>query len=136
MKTRTPISIYIAVTVGLTIMAFEMFSQDGNYFSSPYFWVLLIITIILLFILNSIGDLIENENFSRLTEEEKSYTWKIKKHLTFKSYGILPLKNSHNLKKRIFLSITVSMELQNLTIHFQNGGSDYSGSDVYSVQFI
>lgn len=71
MKTRTPISIYIAVTVGLTIMAFEMFSQDGNYFSSPYFWALLIITIILLFILNSIGDLIENENFNRLTEEEK-----------------------------------------------------------------
>jgi cytochrome c oxidase cbb3-type subunit 3 len=52
-------------------MAFEMFSQDGNYFSSPYFWVLLIITTILLFIMNSIGDLIENENFSRLTEEEK-----------------------------------------------------------------
>ncbi|EJL72454.1 cbb3-type cytochrome c oxidase N-terminal domain-containing protein [Chryseobacterium populi] len=71
MKTRTPISVYIAVTIGLTIMAFEMFAQDANYFSSPYFWVLLIIATILLLIMNSIGDLVENESFSRLTEEEK-----------------------------------------------------------------
>lgn len=71
MKTRTPISIYIAVTIGLTIMAFEMFAQDTGYFSSPYFWVLLIIATILLLIMNSIGDLVENESFSRLTEEEK-----------------------------------------------------------------
>ncbi|MEY8761901.1 cbb3-type cytochrome c oxidase N-terminal domain-containing protein [Chryseobacterium tongliaoense] len=71
MKTRTPISIYIAVTTGLTIMAFEMFAQDASYFSSPFFWVLLIIATILLLIMNSIGDLVENESFSRLTEEEK-----------------------------------------------------------------
>ncbi|MBB4806421.1 cytochrome c oxidase cbb3-type subunit 3 [Chryseobacterium defluvii] len=71
MKTRTPVSVYIIVTIGLTIMAFEMFSQDGNYFSSPYFWVLLLITTILLLIMNSIGDLVENENFHRLTNDEK-----------------------------------------------------------------
>jgi cytochrome c oxidase cbb3-type subunit 3 len=71
MKTRTPISIYIAATIGLTIMAFEMFPQDADYFSSPYFWVLLIIATILLLIMNSISDLVENENFNRLTEQEK-----------------------------------------------------------------
>lgn len=71
MKPRTPISIYIIVTIGLIIMAFEMFSQDGNYFSSPYFWVLLLTTIILLLIMNSIGDLVENESFRRLTENER-----------------------------------------------------------------
>lgn len=71
MKTRTPISIYIATTIGLTIMAFEMFASDSDYFSSPFFWALILIAIILLLIMNSIGDLIENESFSRLPEEEK-----------------------------------------------------------------
>ena len=71
MKTRTPISIYIAITIGITVMAFEMFAQDANYFSTPFFWALLIIITILLLIMNSIGDLVENERFSRLTEEEK-----------------------------------------------------------------
>lgn len=71
MKTRTPISIYIATTIGLTIMAFEMFASDSGYFSSPFFWALILIAIILLLIMNSIGDLIENESFSRLPEEEK-----------------------------------------------------------------
>lgn len=71
MKTRTPISIYISVTLGLTVMAFEMFASDSDYFTSPFFWVLLLIVTILLFIMNSIGDLLENENFNRLSEEEK-----------------------------------------------------------------
>ncbi|HEX7870795.1 MAG TPA: cbb3-type cytochrome c oxidase N-terminal domain-containing protein [Chryseobacterium sp.] len=71
MKKRTPISIYIAITIGITILAFEMFAQDTNYFSTPFFWALLIIITILLLIMNSIGDLVENERFSRLTDEEK-----------------------------------------------------------------
>ncbi|MCW3160134.1 c-type cytochrome [Chryseobacterium oryctis] len=72
MKTRTPISVYIAVMIGLTILAFEMFASDSNYFSSPFFWGLMLIAIILLFIMNSIGDLVENENFKKLSEEEKA----------------------------------------------------------------
>ncbi|MCX8534631.1 cbb3-type cytochrome c oxidase N-terminal domain-containing protein [Chryseobacterium luquanense] len=71
MKKRTPISIYIAITIGITILAFEMFAQETNYFSTPFFWALLIIITILLLIMNSIGDLVENERFSRLSEEEK-----------------------------------------------------------------
>lgn len=71
MKTRTPISIYIAATIGLTIMAFEMFAQDSEYFTSPFFWALILITTILLLIMNSVGDLVENERFRRLSEEEK-----------------------------------------------------------------
>lgn len=71
MKTRTPISIYIALTIGIIIMAFEMFAQDSDYLSTPIFWALLIIVTILLLIMNSIGDLVENERFSRLTDEEK-----------------------------------------------------------------
>lgn len=72
MKTRTPISVYIIVTIGLTIMAFEMFAHDSGYFSSPFFWGLMLIAVILLLIMNSIGDLIENQNFSRLSDEEKA----------------------------------------------------------------
>ncbi|SDQ79555.1 cytochrome c oxidase cbb3-type subunit 3 [Chryseobacterium soldanellicola] len=79
MKTRTPISIIIAGTIGVTIMAFEMFAGESGYFSSPFFWALILIAIILLLIMNSIGDLVENENFSRLSEEEK------KQYLTEKS---------------------------------------------------
>lgn len=71
MKTRTPISIYIAVTLGFTFMAFEMFAQDSDYSTSPFFWALLVIIVILLFIMNSIGDLVENENFKKLSNEEK-----------------------------------------------------------------
>lgn len=71
MKTRTPISIYIALTFGITILAFEMFAQDSGYFSSVYFWILLVIVTILLLIMNSIGDLVENQKFAKLTEVEK-----------------------------------------------------------------
>lgn len=71
MKTRTPVFIYIAITIGITVMAFEMFAQDSNYFSAPFFWALLVIITILLLIMNSIGDLVENEKFNRLTDEEK-----------------------------------------------------------------
>ncbi len=71
MKTRTPISIYIALTIGIIIMTFEMFAQESDYLSTPIFWALLIIVTILLLIMNSIGDLVENERFSRLTDEEK-----------------------------------------------------------------
>ena len=71
MKTRTPISIYIVATIGLTIMAFEMFTDESKYFSSPFFWGLILIATILLLMMNSIGDLVENENFRKLSEEEK-----------------------------------------------------------------
>lgn len=72
MKTRTPIFIHILITVGLTVMAFEMFAQDSGYLSSPFFWGLMIIVVILLLIMNSIGDLIEDQNFTKLTEEQKA----------------------------------------------------------------
>ena len=71
MKTRTPIIVNIAITIGLTIMAFEMFASDTNYFSTPLFWVLIILLIVLLFIMDSVGDLIENEKFMKLSDEER-----------------------------------------------------------------
>lgn len=95
MKTRTPISIYIATTIGLTIMAFEMFASDSGYFSSPFFWALILIAIILLLIMNSIGDLIENESFSRLPEEEKpKIPGRKNAFLIIRNYGTLLSKSS------------------------------------------
>lgn len=72
MKTRSPISVYILATLGLTVMAFEMFAQDSGYLSSPFFWELILIAVILLLIMNALGDLIENQNFSKLSNEEKA----------------------------------------------------------------
>ncbi len=136
MKTRTPISIYIATTIGLTIMAFEMFASDSGYFSSPFFWALILIATILLLIMNSIGDLVENQSFSKLSEEEKKQYLEEKKFRIIRNYGIQPSKNKLLRKKRIFLSTMVLMELQSLTTLFRNGGSACSGSDVFSVPCI
>ena len=72
MKPRTPVSLYIIGTIGLTILAFEMFAQDTGYLSTAFFWALLIIEAILLLIVNAIGDLIETEKFKLLSEEEKT----------------------------------------------------------------
>ena len=70
MKTRVPLSVYLTATIVLTIMAFQMFAETG-YLSSIFFWGMLIILILLLLISNAIGDLVENANFAKLTEEEK-----------------------------------------------------------------
>jgi len=102
MKTRTPISIYIAITIGITVMAFEMFAQDANYFSTPFFWTLLIIITILLLIMNSIGDLVENERFNRLTEEEKQEYITDKTTPYYLKLWNSAFKNNRRLKKKIF----------------------------------
>lgn len=70
MKTRTPISIYITLAVISIFIAFEM-SGDSGYLKTPLFWGILLIISILLLIMDSIGDLVENANFKLLSEEER-----------------------------------------------------------------
>lgn len=70
MKTRTPISIYITAAVASIIIIFQI-SADEDYLMSPYFWGLLVTVVLLLFIMDSIGDLVENDNFRNLSDEEK-----------------------------------------------------------------
>ncbi|HFK5569686.1 TPA: cytochrome c [Elizabethkingia meningoseptica] len=72
MKVRTPISVHILLTFCLVTLAFEMFASDVQYFTSPYFWVVIIMSTLLLLIVNSLQDLVENENFKNLSEEEKA----------------------------------------------------------------
>ncbi|HAY3534498.1 cytochrome c [Elizabethkingia anophelis] len=71
MKVRTPISVYIVLTVCMIALAFEMFAPEVHYLTSPYFWVVVIMSALLLLIVSSLQDLVENENFKKLTDEEK-----------------------------------------------------------------
>jgi cytochrome c oxidase cbb3-type subunit 3 len=71
MKVRTPISVYIVLTFCLIALAFEMFAPEVHYLTSPYFWVVVIMSALLLLIVSSLQDLVENENFKKLTDEEK-----------------------------------------------------------------
>jgi cytochrome c oxidase cbb3-type subunit 3 len=52
--------------------------------------------------MNSIGDLIENENFSKLSEEEKAKYLEEKKFLIIRNFGTLLSKSSLLQKKKIF----------------------------------
>ncbi|SHJ90379.1 cytochrome c [Epilithonimonas mollis] len=70
MKTRTPISVGIAVTICINFLIFEL-SDSKGYMTTSSFWGLLVILIFLFLIANSIGDLVENANFKLLSDEEK-----------------------------------------------------------------
>ncbi len=72
MKTRTPISIYIVSTLIFIIIIFEI-SGDSDYLKTPIFWGIIVIMTLLLLILNSIADLVENANFKLLSDEEKQF---------------------------------------------------------------
>ncbi|WP_333853129.1 cbb3-type cytochrome c oxidase N-terminal domain-containing protein [Epilithonimonas sp.] len=70
MKTRTPVSIGIIATLGVTFIIFEL-SDNSGYLSSPFFWGLLVVIIFLFLIMNSIGDLVEDARFKTLSDEGK-----------------------------------------------------------------
>ncbi len=72
MKHRTPVIVNILIILTILFIAYFMFEQNASFLSSPYFWGTVIISIILALIQNSIGDLIENDKFKRLTDEEKA----------------------------------------------------------------
>ena len=70
MKTRTPIFIYITAAVISIVIIFQM-SADADYLRSPYFWGLTVSVVLLLLIMDAISDLVENDNFKNLSDEEK-----------------------------------------------------------------
>lgn len=71
MKQRTPVYITILIIFVLLTIIFYMFVQDSSFFSSPYFWGTTIIAGIIALIHQSLGDLIENYKFKKLSPEEK-----------------------------------------------------------------
>ena len=72
MKRRTPAYINILIVLGLLIVVFYMFSQTPDFMTSKFFLGTAVISVVVVFINSAIGDLIENEKFKKLTDEEKS----------------------------------------------------------------
>ncbi|NAW52227.1 c-type cytochrome [Elizabethkingia argentiflava] len=71
MKPKTPVLVNIIIVVALLMIVYYMFVQSASFLSSPYFWATMIISGIMVFIADGISDLIENNRFQKLTEEEK-----------------------------------------------------------------
>jgi len=61
-----------------------MFIQDSSFLSSAYFWGTVVIAIVLSLIHHTIGDLIENDQFKKLSDEQKAEYLQDKKKPYFK----------------------------------------------------
>lgn len=85
MKQRTPVYITILVILVILFIIYYMFVQDSSFLSSPYFWGTVAIAIILSMIHNTIGDLIENDMFKKLTPDQKTEYLSVKKQPYFKT---------------------------------------------------
>ena len=84
MKQRTPVYITILVILTILFIVYYMFVQDSSFMSSPYFWGTVVIAVILSMIHNAIGDLIENDQFKKLTAEGKTEYLAVKQKPYFK----------------------------------------------------
>ena len=72
MKQRTPVFVNILIIVGLLTVFYYLFVQSYSFFASPYFWGTVAIAAILAFIHSALGDIIENNKFKKLSDEEKA----------------------------------------------------------------
>ncbi len=72
MKQRTPVIVHIIIIIALLVILYYMFVQSSSFLTSPYFWGTVVISVIMAFIHNALGDLIENDKFKKLTDEEKA----------------------------------------------------------------
>lgn len=71
MKQRTPVFVNVLIILALLIIFFYLFVQSWAFISNPYFWGTVVISVIMAMIHGSIGDLIENNKFQKLTETER-----------------------------------------------------------------
>jgi len=71
MKPRTPVIVNFTLIFVLLIIVYGMFLQDSSFLGSPYFWSTVVISGIMVLIYNGLGDLIESNQFEKLTDEEK-----------------------------------------------------------------
>lgn len=71
MKQRNPIYINLIIVVAILLIVFHLIVEDFGFLLNNYFWGTLLISVILVFIQNSLGDLIENQKFSKLSDLEK-----------------------------------------------------------------
>lgn len=72
MKQRTPVYINILSILTILFVVYYMFVDNMSFLSSPYFWGTVVISAILAMIQGAIGDLVENAQFKKLSDEEKA----------------------------------------------------------------
>lgn len=84
MKQRAPIYVNVLVILTILFILYYMFIQDSSFLSSAYFWGTVVIAIVLSLIHHTIGDLIENDQFKKLSDEQKAEYLQEKKKPYFK----------------------------------------------------
>ncbi len=84
MKQRAPIYVNVLVILTILFILYYMFIQDSSFLSSAYFWGTVVIAIVLSLIHHTIGDLIENDQFKKLSGEQKAEYLQEKKKPYFK----------------------------------------------------
>ncbi len=72
MKQRTPVFVNILIILALLVIFYYLFLESWSFLSNPYFWGTVVISVIMALIHNSLGDLIENNKFQKLSETEKT----------------------------------------------------------------
>ncbi len=103
MKQRTPVYITMAVIVTILLVIYYMFIQNTSFLLSPYFYGTIIIAIILSMIHSAIGDLIENDQFKKLTDTEKADYLAEKKKPYFKGLYDSAFKKQSNTEEKDIL---------------------------------
>lgn len=103
MKRRTPVYITILIIITIMIVIYYMFIQSGIFFTSPYFLGTVAISIVLALIHNSIGDLIENDKFKKLTPEQQLEYLETKKVPYFKALYNDAFKKQSNTEEKDIL---------------------------------
>lgn len=103
MKQRTPVYITMAVIVAILLVIYYMFIQNTSFLLSPYFYGTIIIAIILSMIHSAIGDLIENDQFKKLTDTEKADYLIEKKKPYFKGLYESAFKKQSNTEEKDIL---------------------------------
>lgn len=72
MKHRTPAFVNALGIITILLVVYYMFIQNFSFLTSPYFWGTVVISVILAYIYDAIGDLIENERFKKLSAEDQA----------------------------------------------------------------
>ncbi|KQT22052.1 cytochrome C [Chryseobacterium sp. Leaf404] len=104
MKQRTPVFVNIAIIIGLLIVFYYLFVQSYAFFKSPYFWGTVVIGAIMAYIHSALGDLVENNKFKKLSDEEKAAYLAEKKVPYFKRlYAAAFKKQSDSHEKDILI---------------------------------
>ncbi|MDR2207287.1 MAG: c-type cytochrome [Flavobacteriaceae bacterium] len=103
MKPRTPVYLNILLILGLLFIIYYMFAQNTSFLQSPYFWGTAVIAVVLVYIHNAIGDLIENEKFKNLSETEKAAYLEAKNKPYFKSLYESAFKKQSDVEEKDIL---------------------------------